>query len=134
MTISRNVIADLLPLYASGECSEDTRGLVEEYARDHPDVRREIAALKAAAGGPAPRLEQSAEGKALARTRKRLRLRSSILAVAIFFTIAPFSFLSSNGQFIWLLRDSPASAAAYGALAVLSWVAYVILRKKTADL
>ncbi len=134
MTISRNVIADLLPLYASGECSEDTRNLVEDFARDHPEVRREIAALKAAAGEPAPRLGQSAEVKALARTRTRLRLRSSILALAIFFTIAPFSFLYSNGQFTWLLRDSPASAVAYGALAVVSWAVYVILRKNTADL
>jgi len=36
--ITRNVILDLLPLYLSGEVSEDTRALVENYLESDPQL------------------------------------------------------------------------------------------------
>ena len=43
MNVTAEIITDLLPVYLSGEASEDTRALVEAYFRDHP----EFAALAA---------------------------------------------------------------------------------------
>ncbi|MBN1355042.1 hypothetical protein JXA40_02115 [bacterium] len=40
MKINRNIILDLLPLYAAGEVSEDTRILVEEYLESDPELAR----------------------------------------------------------------------------------------------
>ena len=41
MNITRNIINDLLPIYFSGEGSEDTRNLVDEYFRQDPAFERE---------------------------------------------------------------------------------------------
>ena len=34
--VSRNVILDLLPAYIAGEASDETRNLVEEFAKNDP--------------------------------------------------------------------------------------------------
>ena len=38
MRITRDVITDLLPLYTSGEASEDTASLVREYLESDPEL------------------------------------------------------------------------------------------------
>ena len=134
MTISRNVITDLLPLYVSGECSEDSKALVDAYLRDHPDVRRELKTLADASTRPLPPLGETTELKALAQTRKLLRSRSYVMAAAIFFSIVPFSFLYTNGRFYWLAQEAPGSVAIYSTLAVLAWIGYVVIKRKTSDL
>jgi len=40
MNITREVMTDLLPVYFSGEASEDTKQLVEIYFRENPDFER----------------------------------------------------------------------------------------------
>ena len=40
MTITRNVILDLLPLYQAGEVSADTRALVEKYLETDPELAK----------------------------------------------------------------------------------------------
>jgi hypothetical protein len=40
MNVTRNVITDLLPVYFSGEASDDTKLLVEDYFREDPDFER----------------------------------------------------------------------------------------------
>lgn len=40
MEITREVILDLLPLYISNECSEDTRKLVEEFMETDPEITK----------------------------------------------------------------------------------------------
>jgi hypothetical protein len=40
MSVTRDVVTDLLPVYFSGEASEDTRRLVEEYFRGTPEFER----------------------------------------------------------------------------------------------
>ena len=41
-SIQRNIILDLLPVYIAGEASEESRALVEEFARDDPEISRLI--------------------------------------------------------------------------------------------
>jgi len=40
MEIDREVILDLLPLYLEGECSPNTRALVEKYLETDPELAR----------------------------------------------------------------------------------------------
>ncbi len=40
MNVTRNVVTDLLPVYFSGEASDDTKLLVEDYFREDPDFER----------------------------------------------------------------------------------------------
>jgi hypothetical protein len=61
VNVTREVVADLLPLYVSGEASPATRALVEAWLRDDPELAREAQALAAApapaGGAPFPDLE-----------------------------------------------------------------------------
>lgn len=43
MSISRNVILDLLPVYLAGEASEDTRMLIEEYLQTDKELAQMVA-------------------------------------------------------------------------------------------
>ena len=70
------------------------------------------------------------ERRALARTQRLLRLRSWFMALAIFFTLLPFSFIVSNGSFRWLLAESPAYVASTNAIGAVIWIAYFITRRK----
>jgi hypothetical protein len=57
MRVTRNVITDLLPLYTSGEASEDTVALVSEYLETDPDLAgmaRETADMKLPDDAPVP--------------------------------------------------------------------------------
>jgi hypothetical protein len=48
--------------------------------------------------------------------------------VAIFFSLAPFSFFFGGEKAWWMLRDAPKSALVYGIVGVLGWLAYGIER------
>ena len=43
MTVTQNVVMDLLPVYLSGEASPDTRELIEEFLRQDPELARVVA-------------------------------------------------------------------------------------------
>ena len=38
MNITREIVKDLLPLYAAGEASEESRAAVEEWLRTDPEL------------------------------------------------------------------------------------------------
>lgn len=127
MSITRDVVTDLLPLYESGEASPDTRALVEAYFRSDPEFERLVKAARTASPGVATSTDVvhgALELEALRRTRKALRIRSWIMGFAIFFTLLPFSFgdVSGYGSF-FMLRDVPESRVSFVAAAVL-WLFY----------
>ena len=104
MKVTRNVVNDLLPLYEAGEASEDTRALVEEFLRDHRELREEVAARMAA--GPLavspPTLDPNLERTTLERTRRFFRTRTILLAVAIAGWVVPFLPLY-DGHGLWFM-------------------------------
>jgi anti-sigma factor RsiW len=119
MTVTAEVIKDLLPLYVAGQGSADTQALVEEFLRTDP----QLAALAAALHEEEDRIPQpasmppGAERTALATTRSLLRRRSYLLGFALMFTGLPLSFIfDSSGLRFLLLRDAPV-------FALVSWVA-----------
>lgn len=126
MNITRDVVTDLLPLYFSGEASVDSRALVDAFFREHPDfekvARKSVKVEMPVALGP----DAVVEKKALQRLRRTLRVRSMLLGVSLFCTLAPFSVAGRDGEVTWfMLRDLPEGAAAFAAAALLFWGAYL---------
>ncbi len=136
MNITRDVITDLLPLYYSEECSQDTKLLVEEYLQKNPDFQQHV---KQFAQNPIPnsfpqRLNKDDEMKSLIKTRRLLKLRSYLMGFAIFFSCATFSFVYDQSGFHWIVLCSPNATLVYGTLGIGFWVAYFITRRRTGDL
>jgi hypothetical protein len=136
MTITQDVITDLLPVYYSEECSKDTKTLVEEYFHKHPDFQQRAQKI---VQDPFPNstsrhLNKNDELITLKKTRKLLRLRSSVMALAIFFSCAVFSFVYEQGQFRWIILNSFPATLFYGIPAVISWIAYFLIKRRTGDL
>ncbi len=135
MKLTADVINDLLPLYASGECSADTKLLVEEFMKANPAMRPaggaiDVTLLSSLNGG----LSLNDEIKSLKATRRRLKTRSSVMALAIFFSIAPFSFAYVQGKFHFLLSESPTAAIVYGSLGVISWALYFFMKRSSGNI
>ncbi len=90
MNVTRDVITDLLPVYFSGEASDDTCALVEDFFRADPHFVAMAREEWSPAGGPQQDLKQEAQMETLNRTKQLLRNRSLFLSVAIFFSLLPF--------------------------------------------
>jgi ferric-dicitrate binding protein FerR (iron transport regulator) len=135
MNVTKEIISDLLPLYVANECSRDTRALVEEYLQQHPDEARELRAIMTMALPKATLpTKDLTEAKAFREARRRLRRRSWLMGLAIFFSLAPFSYYKVDFHSSWLLRDSPLSALVYAACGALLWILYFIERKRARSL
>lgn len=124
MTITRDIVIDLLPLYAAGEASADTRRLVESFIKDDASVAALLRALQSSESlaevGAAPSAEL--ERSAVNRTRAMIRRRSWTLALAIFFTLMPLTVAGDETGITFLMvRDEPGSALLWISAAYLWW-------------
>jgi hypothetical protein len=136
MTVTRDVILDLLPLYFAGQVSADTRTLVDEFLKTDPDfarMSRRFDALKAQGGLPEA---AASERRAFERTRMLLRYRNQTIGVAIAFSLMPFAFGFHGGQVDWiLLRDKPAVGVTWLLVGIVCWIAaYLIGRRANRQL
>jgi hypothetical protein len=135
MTISRNVILDLLPLYLAGEASEETRALLEQYLRENPefgatvrDRAEKTTALLASVQAPPPPDHEKAT---LEHVRRFNRLRTYLLAVCIFLTLTPLSFGFEGRYMRWMmLRDNPTQAVFFWIAALVCWTVYAIMGRR----
>jgi hypothetical protein len=80
---------------------------------------------------PAARLD---EMESLRRARRLVRARSWVLGFAIFFSLAPCSVANFAGQTHWLFLESPKAALGYGAIGVVFWIAYFVVRHRSRTL
>ena len=135
MNVTKEIINDLIPLYVANECSADTRALVEEYLKQNPQQAEELRRI---IGTTVPKSVPSAIGLdevgSFREARRRLRRRSWLMALAIFFSLAPFSFFWTSKRTWWMLRDAPASAAVYATLGVVFWIIYGVERSRSRSL
>lgn len=135
MTVSRDVIMDLIPLYLAGEARPATRSLVEDYLRGDPDLAARVKNDLSETLGrlvPAPPVPEI-ELRALRRTRRLLALQRWLFALGIFFALTTFSgeFHFEGARFTgarFLLVDHPALMAASLVLGVAFLVTHAILR------
>ena len=83
MTVTRDVVLDLLPLYLADEASADTRALVERFLENDPELAR-IAQQQATAeiprDVPVP-LEKEDQMEAYEQAQRALLVRTIIIAV-----------------------------------------------------
>jgi hypothetical protein len=137
MTVTRDVILDLLPLYFAGDVSGDTKKLVDEFLQTDPDFarmsKRFDAVLKDKGAVPEP---AATERRAFERTRMLLRYRNQTIGVAIAFSLMPFAFGFHGGQIDWiLLRDQPVIAVTWLLTGIACWIAaYLIGRRANRQL
>ena len=125
MEVTRDIVIDLMPLYQSGEASPDTRAAIEEFLRRDPSLAK-IAHDDAAAGVPAG---AELERRSVALTRATIQRRTWVMAIAILFTLLPFSFAFRGGEVtFFMLRDQPQSAVLLlGAIGM--WIQYARLTR-----
>lgn len=136
MPVTREVIRDLMTVVYAGEASAESRRLVEEHLATDPELAREAEALRAAlampetmamSAAPAP----SAEKQTLDATRQLLKLRSGLFAVALFFTLLPFTIVVRHSEVTFLLiRDAPVIGFAWWATAAVMWIWYARVRRR----
>lgn len=135
MKITKDVIRDLLPLYASGEASEDTCQLVQQYIKEDAELAgllREMTVGEELLGQkpPVPDL-QNAEIRSFRKARLLVRYRSVILGAAIAYTLLPFSFVFSDGHIRWIvMSEMPGAAISSMVMAVVLWATYLFLWRK----
>ena len=139
MNITREVMTDLLPVYFSGEASEDTKQLVEIYFRENPDferIARTAAMPLEQLRGTAPvRAEAEREKCDLQWARKEFFRRRVVFGVALFFTCAPLMTVYGNGRLVWAaFLNNPWQLALFWCVAGLFWFQYVarLSRRTTA--
>ncbi|MFZ4619304.1 MAG: hypothetical protein ACOYNS_02000 [Bacteroidota bacterium] len=131
MNITKDIIADLIPLYLSGDCSEDTKRAVTAYISENPEFAEQIRLIASTdlPNDPANPLNASDALKTLKRTRSVLQRQKYLMAFAIFFTLLPFSCLYTNGRIYWLFIEAPVSALIYESIGVIFWIVYLISRR-----
>lgn len=113
MTVTREVILDLLPLHLAGEASPASRALIEEYLRTDPELAARVR-TQGAEGftTPAPRVPPERELDTLRRTRRLLTALRWLLAWGLALTLLPLGveFRAEGGRIVeyhFLMRDFP---------------------------
>ena len=135
MNVTRDVITDLLPVYLAGEASNDSRMLIEEYLRTHPEMAADIhsqaeRSTQLLAGGQLT-LAPDHEKSTLERVRRFNRNRTYLLAFAIACTLVPLSFAFIDGRVNWiLLRDQPRVAVSFWIAALACWTGYYLMGRR----
>lgn len=136
MSVTRDVILDLLPLYLSDEASEDTRKLVTEYLARDPDLasqlREEQLRLNVEMGAPVP---PGLEVRALSQLRRQIAVRQWTFGIACFLTAAAFgvqiSFEGVGAPHVqFLLSRYPGIFIPLAAAAVGCWALHFSLRRR----
>ena len=80
MTVTRDVIGDLLTVYLAGDAGSDTRALVEDWLQSEPELARQVELARQTDLPHVPALPPGTEKVALDRTRRQLRWRCSCSA------------------------------------------------------
>ena len=120
--ITRDVVADLWPVYESGEASADTRLLVEEFLAGDPEFARTMTARVPGLESPVS-VRPDAETIALQRTRDLVRGNAWLRGVRLSaLVLTGLTFV----RIMW--GDKPPSAYIPQAIASgVAWTIYVLL-------
>jgi anti-sigma factor RsiW len=124
-SVTREIIIDLWPVYASGEASEDTRALVDAFLAGDPELAR---SLKEGGDNPlascaVPSLPPDHQLKTLDRLRRRLRGPIWLLQFAIMFSCFAFGRIVSDTS--WDV--SPRNFIVTSLIAAAFWVAFLLV-------
>lgn len=136
--LSRPVVLDLLPLYLAGEVSDETRILIDAYLATDAELLAYVRANTSDQDPdrPSPVSVDALELRTVGRTRAVLARQRWLFGLAIGFTAIGLSVSVSivNGRPAHahlVLLDFPLPLGVCLVLAVLCWVAYSRLRRRT---
>jgi hypothetical protein len=111
MTVAREVIIDLLPLYAAGELSPQSRQLVDDHLASDASLRKLARALGEGAPAELSQLAAAPNGelekRSFSRTRLLMGVRSTLIGAAIFATLSIFTVWSDGETVTWLMAAYP---------------------------
>jgi anti-sigma factor RsiW len=124
MKVTRDVVKDLLTVYAAGEASSDTRALVEDWLRSDTELARQVKQADRVTLPEVPALPPTLEKQALDRTRRHLRWRSVLLGFTIYVSTLPLSITFGRSGYEGLLIDNWPERIVVVAIAVALWVIY----------
>lgn len=124
MSITRDVITDLWPVYASGEASADTRTLVENFLQQDPDFAKLLAEgdEKDLLGRKTRRLPTDNEVQALRKTKRVLHGWDWTFFFATLFSCFAFGRIVSDTS--WDV--SPRNFIITAAIAGTFWITYLV--------
>ena len=130
--LDEDVILDLLPVYFAGEASAASRGVIEAYFEAHPQFAQAVSAIQAQTplvpGAAAP----NGGHVAIKRVKRQLRWRAVLMAIAIFCSISPFTFIYHSGRLLFFTwRDAPLTAAVYAGIAAVAWITLLLSIRRT---
>jgi hypothetical protein len=131
MKITRDVISDLWPLYESGEASDDTRHLIDDFLEHDREFSKLIReSPKAFCTNDLPPLKPENEIKTIQMTKRVLRLRDWLFIIAAFLTLTPLTVYDTSWGGGWVIRDHPLLAGALILAAGVAWLCYFQLRRR----
>jgi anti-sigma factor RsiW len=133
MSIPKEVILDLLPVYLAGEASPATRAWLEEYLAHDPELADRVRRQWTESfDQPLPPLPPELELRALRRTHRVMALERWLFGLGIAFSAVALSFQISSPPFAFrlLLLDYPAQLGSCLIAGVACWTAYFLLRRR----
>jgi hypothetical protein len=122
--ITRDIIQDLLPVYAAGEASADTRALVERFLENEPALRNTLESAQEPLPEPAAPSDEI-ERRALKTIRRLLAIKGWIAPASMFLTLVPLTFGWIDGRSFRLVESHPRVALGSFLAAVAGWVAFL---------
>ncbi|NJN80300.1 MAG: hypothetical protein HC797_07420 [Anaerolineales bacterium] len=133
MKITRDVITDLLPVYFSGEASEDTKSLIETFLKSDPEFAKLIEENGAILPESQINLSKDNEMNTLNETKKLLQKRSVYMAFTILFLLLPASFRFDSQGFYWTWADAPINVVIFLAFGIFFGIQYWRISRKLKD-
>lgn len=125
LKVTRDVVADLWPIYESGEATADTRALVDAFLASDPEF---AGTLRTTANVHTPSVDLEPEAKlaALKRTRDLVRGNAWLRGLRLFALVMTlFAFGRIISDTSWDV--SPRSFIIDAVAAVMSWTIYIAL-------
>jgi hypothetical protein len=123
--ITKPIILDLVPAYLAGDCSEDTRRLIDEFAATDADLARMIRQQAIALPSPAGEAPTAdLELQTLLRTKRLIHRQAWYLGLAILFTFIAFTYRIGPDGIAWTASYSRLLATLFALSALGFWAAY----------
>ena len=133
MSIPKEVILDLLPIYLAGEVSPATRAWLENYLALNPELAEQVRQQRSQSFDRAlPPFPPELELRTLRRTRRTITLLRWLFGLGMAFSAIALSLELSFRPFKLrlLLLDYPAQLGPCLAVGVAFWTAYFVLRRR----
>lgn len=132
MKVTREVVVDLLPLYLSGDASDDTRRLVDDFMTTDPEFAQVATGTSNAFLGheDLPPISPEIELQTIKKIKSLVRLRDALFWIAAFLTPTPLAVWNTSWGSGYLIRDYPILAAGLGVVAITTWCCYFALKRR----